>query len=211
MGESLLNKSHINNLESKMRQSILLIALLFLLVAGCRNNGEQEEGMEKGDSSSALNDPPMTYAASIQDTPHVAASHPFEAGRYLVIIGQCNDCHTEGYEAGNVLEEDWLTGSSIGWQGPWGTTYPSNLRLRVNEWTEDQWVEMLKTRQGLPPMPWINLNKYSEQDMRAMYKYIESLGPKGEHRPLAVGPGMAPLTPYLIMSPQNPPTTVVNQ
>ncbi len=193
-----------------MKRSILFTILLFLVVAGCRSNDDQDEEMQTEDST-ALNDTTITLTSNIQETPHVVASNPIEAGRYLVIVGQCNDCHTEGYEMGNVLEEDWLTGSSIGWQGPWGTTYPSNLRLRVNEWSEDQWVETLKTREGLPPMPWINLNKYSEQDMRAIYKYIESLGPKGEHRPLAVGPGVVPLTPYLIMSPQNPPTTSVNQ
>lgn len=56
-----------------------------------------------------------------------------ERGRYLIKTTGCNDCHTQGYteSAGRVAESRWLTGSSLGWQGPWGTTYAVNLRLLV--------------------------------------------------------------------------------
>ncbi|OYY80955.1 MAG: hypothetical protein B7Y33_02640, partial [Hydrogenophilales bacterium 16-62-9] len=54
-------------------------------------------------------------------------------GRYLIATSGCNDCHTPGFmpNAGKVAESEWMTGDSMGWQGPWGTTYPSNLRLLV--------------------------------------------------------------------------------
>jgi mono/diheme cytochrome c family protein len=138
-------------------------------------------------------------------SPHIISDNPIESGRYLVIMGGCNDCHTNGYLAteGKVPEEDWLTGSPVGWQGPWGVTYPPNLRLRVQEWTEDEWVTILKTRTGLPPMPWMNVNKMNEIDARAIYAYIKSLGPKGDHMPLALGPNEIPQTPYLSLFPQN--------
>jgi len=137
--------------------------------------------------------------------PHIQASTPVEAGRYIVILGGCNDCHTDGYMAteGQVPEEDWLTGSSLGWRGPWGTTYPPNLRLRVQEMEEDVFVEMLHTRTALPPMPWMNVNQMSEQDARALYRYIKSLGPRGEHKPAAVAPEDEPTTPYFLLVPQN--------
>ena len=39
-------------------------------------------------------------------------------------IGGCNDCHTGGYleKTGAVPERERLTGDTLGWQGPWGTT-----------------------------------------------------------------------------------------
>ncbi|MDZ7808466.1 MAG: hypothetical protein U5K71_15340 [Gracilimonas sp.] len=37
--------------------------------------------------------------------------------------------------------------------GPWGTTYATNLRLRAQEWSEDAWVQTLKTRKVRPPTP----------------------------------------------------------
>ena len=54
-----------------------------------------------------------------------------ERGKYLVSISACDDCHTPNYglSGGKVPEKDWLTGDSLGWQGPWGTTYAPNLRL----------------------------------------------------------------------------------
>lgn len=131
-----------------------------------------------------------------------------EAGRYLVIVAGCNDCHTEGYMAlgDAVPEEDWLSGSRLGWRGPWGTTYPSNLRLRVQELSEQEWVTMLQTRKTLPPHPWVNTNQLSESDAGAMYQYIRSLGPAGEPVPVAVGPEQDPKTAYLSMIPVEPPT-----
>jgi hypothetical protein len=50
-------------------------------------------------------------------------------GKYVLQIAGCNDCHTPGYTAsgGKVEERLWLTGDQLGWRGPWGTTYASNL------------------------------------------------------------------------------------
>lgn len=135
-----------------------------------------------------------------------------ESGRYLIITTGCNDCHTDGFmQNPNIPESDWLTGSALGWQGPWGTTYAVNLRMTVQNLTEDQWVEMLKTRKGMPPMPWPSVNGLNEEDSRAMYVYIKSLGPKGERAPLAVAPGVMPQTPYLSLMPQNMPAPISSE
>lgn len=163
------------------------MGLLCLVLSGCTSEQEQE--------------------TKTSDSVHLLEWNPVEAGRYLVVVTGCNDCHTDGYlmTEGNIPEEDWLTGSPVGWHGPWGTTYPTNLRLRVQEWSEDAWVQTLKPRKALPPMPWMNVNQMNEEDMRAIYAYIQSLGPKGEHMPLALAPGITPDTPYLNMFPQNLP------
>ncbi len=147
---------------------------------------------------------PDSATEAVTDTqPHVRASTAVDAGRYLIILGGCNDCHTPGYMEAEVPETDWLTGAPVGFRGPWGTTYPPNLRLRVQEITEDEWVAILHTRTQAPPMPWINTNKMAEQDVRAMYQYIKSLGSKGESMPVAVPPGQEPATPYISLEPQN--------
>ena len=141
--------------------------------------------------------------------PHIMAANPVAAGRYLTIVGGCNDCHTAGYlqTEGQVPEADWLTGSPLGWRGPWGTTYSSNLRLLVQEMTENAWVITLRTRKAMPPMPWMNVNKMSEPDVRALYQYIKSLGPKGEAMPKPLPPDQEPATPYISLMPQNLPPT----
>ena len=137
--------------------------------------------------------------------PHVVASDPVAAGRYLITVGGCNDCHTPGYaESGGALaESEWLVGSPVGWRGPWGTTYPSNLRLTTQTLSEDAFVEVLRTRKALPPMPWAAVNQLSEPDARAIYRFIHSLGPKGEAMPASVPPDVEPATPYLELTPQH--------
>ena len=55
---------------------------------------------------------------------------------------------------GKVPEAEWLKGDSLGWRGPWGTTYPANLRLYMAPMTQDQWVRTAKDLKTRPPMPW---------------------------------------------------------
>jgi mono/diheme cytochrome c family protein len=135
-----------------------------------------------------------------------------ERGRYLARIAGCNDCHTPGYAAsdGQVPERLWLTGDSFGWRGAWGTTYGSNLRLFVNGMSEDQWVEVARTLKRKPPMPWFNLNKMSEPDLRALYQFIVSLGEPGQAAPTFVPPGQEPKMPYATF-PAFPPVASVSK
>jgi hypothetical protein len=138
-----------------------------------------------------------------QSQPHMTGGTDIERGRYLVVVGGCNDCHTDGYlqAEGEVPEAQWLLGSPLGWRGPWGTTYPSNLRLSVDAMTEDEWVTLLKTRKALPPMPWMNVSQAAESDLRVIYRYVASLGAAGEKMPNPLPPNVEPTTPYLSLAP----------
>ena len=118
-------------------------------------------------------------------------------GRYLIKVAGCNDCHTAGYgpTGGKVPEEQWLTGDILGWNGPWGTTYPTNLRLYMQDLTEDQWVKKAKTLNARPPMPWFNVQAMSTSDLRAMYRYVRYLGPAGKPAPAYLPPNQTPPEP----------------
>lgn len=123
-----------------------------------------------------------------------------ERGRYVLKIGGCNDCHTPGYGVGggNVPEAQWLLGDSLGWQGPWGTTYPPNLRLYMQGLTEEQWLAKAKQLSTRPPMPWFAVRAMTEQDLRAVYRYIRHLGPAGTPAPAYVPPREAAKTPVVL-------------
>jgi mono/diheme cytochrome c family protein len=122
-----------------------------------------------------------------------------ERGRYLVKIGGCNDCHTPGYpqSGGKVPEKEWLTGDALGWRGPWGTTYASNLRLYMQDLTEDQWVKKAKSLMTRPPMPWFNVREMTTRDLRAFYRYVRHLGPAGKPAPAYVPPDKTPQPPFV--------------
>ncbi|TWC35621.1 hypothetical protein FBY03_11040 [Pseudomonas sp. SJZ079] len=128
-----------------------------------------------------------------------AATTDIARGRYLVQASACNDCHTPGYPeaAGRVDEQLWLTGSDLGWRGPWGTTYPSNLRLVVQRLDEAQWLTHARN-QWRPPMPWFNLRDMSNADLTAIYRYLRHLGPQGAPAPAYVAPNQEPRGPYVL-------------
>ena len=128
-----------------------------------------------------------------------------ERGRYVIQIGGCNDCHTPGYAMtdGKVPESEWLIGDQIGWRGPWGTTYPPNLRRTLGNLTEKEWLALAQNASFRPPMPSVTLRKMSERDLRAVYRYVRSLGPGGGEVPAYVPPDQSPLGP-VVMFPAPP-------
>ncbi len=125
-------------------------------------------------------------------------------GRYVVSISGCNDSHTAGYpeSGGKVPEAERLTGNPVGFSGPWGTTYPANLRLKAQSMSETAWIALARS-QLRPPMPWFALRDMSDADIRAVYRYIRSLGVKGEAAPAYVPPGQKVSTPYIEFVPKN--------
>jgi mono/diheme cytochrome c family protein len=144
-----------------------------------------------------------TAAVSGEQLPKQAKSpetKQIQRGRYLVKIAGCNDCHTTGYtqKAGKVPEKEWLTGDRLGWRGPWGTTYASNLRIYMNAISESQWVKVAHEAEFRPPMPWFALHDMTEQDLRAIYRFVKHLGPSGDPAPPYLPPDREPTGPYVL-------------
>jgi mono/diheme cytochrome c family protein len=140
------------------------------------------------------------FSCAAQAAEQDAAMLPPELvrGKYLVQIAGCNDCHTAGYaqSGGKVEESQWLLGDGLGWRGPWGTTYASNLRLAVKDMTAEQF--MTRARSPLrPPMPWFNLVVMRDGDVKAIYAYLKHLGPAGEPAPAYLPPDQAPSGPFI--------------
>jgi hypothetical protein len=168
---------------------------LGVLLAACESDPRM--GADWFDDTHARADGEWTHA-SPDGLPSVAAESYLEAGRYLSVVALCNDCHTHGWlPNADVREEEWLAGSPVGYEGPWGVSFPSNLRLRAQEWTEDQWVEKLRTRRAHDFMPWMAVTVLSDKDARAFYRFLRHLGPYGEHVPAAIPPGEPIGEPYV--------------
>lgn len=134
-----------------------------------------------------------------------------ERGAYLAAIAGCHDCHTPGFFYGSPDMTRQLSGSELGWQGPWGVTYPLNLtpdpETGLGKWTDAQIVRALRT--GVrpdgsvlrPPMPWQNFARLSDEDAAALVAYLRSIPPVKHQEPKAGAPGATASGPVLTLPP----------
>jgi mono/diheme cytochrome c family protein len=188
-----MSTKHTSNMRA---HAAFLIVAAILAMPGCGGRAGAE--------------PAANSAATAPAAPQVTAASQIEAGRYLVKLGGCNDCHTPGYVeqimmTGKAMpESDWLQGSDVGFMGPWGVSYAANLRLSFQNWTEEEFLEVAHKGQGRGPMPWPSLQAMSDSDLKAIYAYVRSLGPKGSMMPVALNPGVEPDRPYILFAPVMP-------
>lgn len=102
-----------------------------------------------------------------------------------------------GHQAGQKLPPPpapngpWLfsgTGSFTAWSGPWGISYTQNLtpdkETGLGSYTEEQFVMTIREgkKQGrgralLPPMPWRVIRNFSDEDLRSIYAYLQTVKP----------------------------------
>lgn len=143
----------------------------------------------------------LSSAAQAGDTVSV------EAGARMAVLGGCHDCHTEGYAESNGKIEPGkaLAGSSVGFQGPWGTTYPANLKLSLATMSEEDFVDYGHTFEVRPPMPWFNVHPWTDDELKSFYRYVKSLGEPGPAAPAYVPPGGKPTSPFLVFAPPTMP------
>ncbi|HET7896494.1 MAG TPA: c-type cytochrome [Flavisolibacter sp.] len=90
--------------------------------------------------------------------------------------------------------------------GPWGVSYAANLTpdttSGLGSWTEGNFIQTLRTgrhmglengRPLLPPMPWENLSKLSDDDLKSIFAYLQSLPAINNRVPGPVSPDKAVL------------------
>ena len=87
----------------------------------------------------------------------------------------------------------WTIGTTdtlTAWSGAWGTTFAANLTpdpttgLKSGAVSEALFVQAMRTgkhigngRPILPPMPWAMYSKLSEDDLKAIWAYLQSIKP----------------------------------
>ncbi|HSX61530.1 MAG TPA: cytochrome C [Tahibacter sp.] len=132
-------------------------------------------------------------------------------GRELLFQSGCHDCHTPGFamNGGKADESVWLIGDQLGWNGPWGTTYPTNLRLRLATMSRDEWRAYARVMKSRPPMPFWVLNQMSDTDLDAIWQVVQTLGKAGAPAPAALPPGVEPQGPAVRFP--SPPAGVAAQ
>ena len=88
--------------------------------------------------------------------------------------------------------------------GPWGISYAANLTpdstTGIGAWSEETFVKTLRTgkhlgqesgRPVLPPMPWQTVGQMTDEDLKAVYTYLQALPPVKNRVPAPVSPAEA--------------------
>ena len=91
--------------------------------------------------------------------------------------------------------------------GPWGVSYAANLTPDKNTgtgggiWSEETFIKALRTgkhfgtsRPIMPPMPWYWINKATDEDLKSVWAYLQSIPPIVNHVPDYQEPKGAPPT-----------------
>lgn len=128
-----------------------------------------------------------------EDTTKLLSGHP--AGELLPPV----DRNTE--KPGQWIQ---MSGDATVFAGPWGVSYTANLTpdsaTGIGAWTEEVFIKTLRTgkhlgqesgRPILPPMPWYNIGRMTDDDLSAVYAYLRSLPPVNNKVPAPTPPAGA--------------------
>jgi mono/diheme cytochrome c family protein len=117
----------------------------------------------------------------------MTAEQKIARGRQISLSSGCQDCHTPGTFYGTTDTTRMMSGSELGWEGPWGVTYPRNLtpdpETGIASWSENDIITAFRTGHRpdqtmlLPPMPWPTYAFMSDEDAHALAAFIKSLPP----------------------------------
>ena len=85
------------------------------------------------------------------------------------------------------------------WAGPWGVSFAKNLTpdeaTGIGNWTVEVFIKAMRTgkdlgvgRDLLPPMPWPNVGKMTDEDLKSIFAYLKSLKPVHNQVPDPIPP-----------------------
>ena len=94
-------------------------------------------------------------------------------------------------------DESWAWFGSVtntAYAGPWGISYAANItsdkETGLGAWNEDDFVHAIKTgkhagvgRPIMPPMPWSAMSHMTEDDLRAIFHYLQTVPPVRNRAP----------------------------
>ena len=126
----------------------------------------------------------------------------------LLLSGHPQDAKLPELDPTKIGPDNWVRMSPLmtAFVGPWGMSYAANLtpdeQTGTGLWTEENFIQALRTgkhmgigRPILPPMPWFNLAKAKDEDLKAIFAYLRTIKPIKNLVP-------APSTPQDLLSKQ---------
>jgi mono/diheme cytochrome c family protein len=110
-------------------------------------------------------------------------STPLKRGAYLVNLGGCADCHTPQKQGQPLKGLDHAGGFIL--TGPWGRVASANITpdpSGISYYDEQLFLQVMRTgfvkaRPVSNIMPWWDFKEMPEEDLKAMFAYLQTLPP----------------------------------
>jgi len=190
------------------------MALIAALAAACQRPASETTATTGSDSASAPAPDPVErgkYLVTVGGchdchTPKKMTPAGPEPDLSRSLIGHPAGEKLAGIPAGVIGPDKWgaVTNNHLtAWAGAWGVSFAMNLTpdkaTGLGSWTPEMFVQALREgkHQGtgraiLPPMPWIWYRNMTDEDLRAIFAYLQSLPPVNNPVPEPLPPDRLP-------------------
>lgn len=122
-------------------------------------------------------------------TPKKFTEHGPEPDMSRELAGTPADMVLPAIPSGVIGPDKWgaiCTNDMTAWVGPWGVSFCANLtsdkKTGLGEWTEQQFIDAMRKgkhrgfgRPILPPMPWFNLAALQDEELKAIFAYLQTV------------------------------------
>lgn len=183
--------------------SLFSVALIVLALSGCEVNHEAIAEAEKKERIAR-----GEYLVSISGchdchTPHVLGPAGVHPDMSRALSGHPASFEIAAPPSFDAPEWAWAgTPTNTAFAGPWGVSFAANLTpdeaTGIGIWTEEQFVQTIRTgrhwgvdRPILPPMPWPAYANMTDEDLAAVFTYLQSIEPMANPVPRPLPPQLA--------------------
>ncbi len=183
----------------------LNLIMAFQLIISCDSLEEKDNDV----SSNQMTDPAERgkYLVTIMDcnichSPKIFNEKGFEFDENRILSGFPSDAKLPAYDSSNFVPGNWVLFhpefTSV--LGPWGISFSSNLtphETGIGNWTFEQFKVamtqgkhkgMENGRPLLPPMPWESFQSLTDEDLKSIYSYLQTISPVDNIVPEPVPP-----------------------
>lgn len=190
----------------KFSMAALIILMCFILIFSRCNQGQVDKTEVTNDSSQAVAALPAYGGFDSQvawgkhivtisgcndcHTPKKMGPHGPEDNMDLELSGTPSQYPRINVDRKEIESKGLAVSNMTEWIGPWGISYPANITsdttTGIGNWTEEQFILCLRKgkyggapagRSLLPPMPWPEFAQMTDDELKAVYAYLESTKP----------------------------------
>ncbi|GAA4294305.1 c-type cytochrome [Aestuariibaculum suncheonense] len=178
-----------------MKSKILLLTVVSILAYSC-NSQTEKKTTEK--EIEMVEQEPINLVERGEYLVDLGGCHHCHSPKIMTDHGPVPDSNRllSGHPADEVLppyDKETAKGYALfsmgftAFTGPWGTSFAANLTpddSGIGAWTETQFVKSIREgklkgqdggRMLLPPMPWQDFAKLTNEDLSAIFAYLKSL------------------------------------